>query len=381
MAGKLRHIAVGNNTYDLQGGNLRIFYGTCSTGAAAQTKVVNIAEVSVLETGDVFYIKMTNAQTYNGVPKLQINSLAAKNITRTGSVNAARYEWNAGEILEFLYDGTSMVLVDGAIANTTYYGLTKLSSAVNSSSEDIAATPKAVKAAYDKATTSMSGATATQPGAAGIVPQPVAGDQVKFLRGDGKWVENSGSVLTVNGVSPDISKNVQIDADDIGQSAITETGVDTVNDALAHQATKITNLGPVNNLTSDSTTAALSAAQGKALNERLSNLETPQSTYYVSLATVTGAVGDGSISICKIGRLAFMVMNFILSSSMPHGILLTVPDSLRPYAGFTFGTFCAQGINSVPGYFELNSDGQLICYDSPTTDIWCNFCTMYITAN
>ena len=242
MAGKLRHIAVGNNTYDLQGGNLRIFYGTCSTGATAQTKVVSIAEVSELETGDVFYIKMTNAQTYNGVPKLQINSLAAKNITRTGSVNAARYEWNAGEILEFLYDGTSMVLVDGAIANTTYYGLTKLSSAVNSSSEDLAATPKAVKTAYDEAVALMDGATATKDGAAGRVPKPVQGDQVKFLRGDGQWAENSGSVLTVNGVSPDISKNVQIDADDIGQSAITKTGVDSVDDALGSLSQQIANL-------------------------------------------------------------------------------------------------------------------------------------------
>lgn len=236
MAGKLRHIAVGNNTYDLQGGNLRIFYGTCSTAATTQTKVVSIAEVSELETGDVFYIKMTNAQTYNGVPKLQINSLAAKNITRTGSVNAARYEWNAGEILEFLYDGTSMVLVDGAIANTTYYGLTKLSSAVNSSSEETAATSKAVKTAYDAANKTMTGATATAAGASGNVPQPAAGDQGKFLRGDGTWGEGSGTVDSVNNVRPDISKNVTLTGSDINVSSTDST---TIASALDSQSEKV----------------------------------------------------------------------------------------------------------------------------------------------
>lgn len=240
MAGKLRHIAVGNNTYDLQGGNLRIFYGTCSTVATTQTKVVSIAEVSELETGDVFYIKMTNAQTYNGVPKLQINNLAAKNITRTGSANASRYEWNAGEILEFLYDGTSMVLVDGAIANTTYYGLTKLSSAVNSSSEETAATSKAVKTAYDAANKTMTGATATVAGAAGIVPQPAAGDQGKFLRGDGTWVDGSGTVDSVNNVRPDITKNVTLTGSDISVSSTDST---TIASALSTQSQQIASLG------------------------------------------------------------------------------------------------------------------------------------------
>lgn len=38
----------------------------------------------------------------------------------------------------------------------------------------------------------MTGATETTAGAAGLVPAPAAGDQDKFLRGDGKWVAVSG---------------------------------------------------------------------------------------------------------------------------------------------------------------------------------------------
>ena len=147
MADKIRRIAVGENQYDIQGGNMRIFYGICSTAADTQTKAVTISEVTELETGDVFYIKMQNAQTYDGAPKLKINNLTEKTITRTASTPAARYEWQAGEVLEFVYDGTSMIMVDGAVADTTYYGLTKLSNAVDSTSENTAATSKAVKTA------------------------------------------------------------------------------------------------------------------------------------------------------------------------------------------------------------------------------------------
>ena len=37
--------------------------------------------------------------------------------------------------------------------------------------------------------TPMIGATETTDGRAGTVPQPVAGDSKKFLRGDGEWCE------------------------------------------------------------------------------------------------------------------------------------------------------------------------------------------------
>jgi hypothetical protein len=35
----------------------------------------------------------------------------------------------------------------------------------------------------------MTGATADKAGTAGYVPAPQAGDENKFLRGDGKWIE------------------------------------------------------------------------------------------------------------------------------------------------------------------------------------------------
>lgn len=40
----------------------------------------------------------------------------------------------------------------------------------------------------------MIGATATNDGVAGLVPVPYAGDNLKFLRGDGQWVEVTGTI-------------------------------------------------------------------------------------------------------------------------------------------------------------------------------------------
>lgn len=128
------------------------YYGTCGTTAATQTKTVTINGINSLSEGLSIRVKFSNAQSYSGQPKLNLNSLGAVNIVRNGTTAAAQYEWNAGEVLDLVYDGTSWVIVDGAIASTTYYGLTKLSSSTSSTSTTMAATPSAVKAVNDRLT-------------------------------------------------------------------------------------------------------------------------------------------------------------------------------------------------------------------------------------
>ena len=43
-------------------------------------------------------------------------------------------------------------------------------------------------------TQDMQGATSETDGAQGIIPKPEAGDNLKFLRGDGEWAEAGGNV-------------------------------------------------------------------------------------------------------------------------------------------------------------------------------------------
>lgn len=126
-------------------------YGYCTTAAATQAKVVTISGITALAEGLKITVRFQYAQSYNGVPTLNVNSLGAKNILIRDGTNGIRYLWDAGAVLDFTYNGTGWVMENGGLATTTYYGLTKLSSSTSSTSTALAATASAVKAAYDLA--------------------------------------------------------------------------------------------------------------------------------------------------------------------------------------------------------------------------------------
>lgn len=144
-----------------------VYYGTSTTEAGTQQKDVTAANFpSSLKAGQKLTVKFSNGQTYNGQPTLKVNNLAAKNICRFGSTAAARYEWNAGEVINLIYDGTNWIIVGGGIAGTTYYGKTKLTSALDSESEALALTAKAGKLLNENKQGKIQTATTTNTSAA-----------------------------------------------------------------------------------------------------------------------------------------------------------------------------------------------------------------------
>lgn len=136
----------GNISYDF--GIRPMYYGTCSTAAATVAKVVTCAGF-VLETGASIAVKFTNYNT-GASPTLNVNSTGAKSIKMYGTTAPNTYMWRSGEAVLFVYDGSYWQMVGMGTATTTYYGLTKLSSSVTSTSTTLAATPSAVKQAYDR---------------------------------------------------------------------------------------------------------------------------------------------------------------------------------------------------------------------------------------
>ena len=86
----------------------------------------------------------SNAQTYDGTPTLNVNSLGAYSVRRTSGEAAGRYEWRQYEIVDFVFDGTYWVIVDGGIASVNYYGVTKLYTGAESTAADVALTPAAL---------------------------------------------------------------------------------------------------------------------------------------------------------------------------------------------------------------------------------------------
>lgn len=124
------------------------YYGTCATAAATVAKVVTCSDF-VLETGATIAVKFTYYNT-GASPTLNVNSTGAIAIKQYGSTAASTYMWRSGEVVLFVYNGSYWELISKSTATTTYYGLTKLSSSVTSTSTTLAATASAVKQAYDR---------------------------------------------------------------------------------------------------------------------------------------------------------------------------------------------------------------------------------------
>ena len=184
-------------------------YGTCSTAAGTAAKTVTLANF-VLATGAIAFIRFTVTNTASS-PTLNINATGAKAIRyRNAGINASHLA--ANRTYCFIYDGSYYQLVGDIDTNTTYTaasaapkapgtaavgtstkyaredhvhpaqtigtasgtvsGTTKLSDATNGTSgadSGVAATPKAVKAAYDKAVEAKNAADAAFPKAGGTL--------------------------------------------------------------------------------------------------------------------------------------------------------------------------------------------------------------------
>ena len=238
-------------------------YATCTTeaGTAAKTATITTGTFT-LEAGATVYVKFTNSNTAT-LPTLNVNGTGAKSIMRYGTTHAGTLEatsWVAGAVVPFTYDGTYWIMQSTWDNNTTYsneslgqgYGTCTTEAATAAKVVTLSSyalikggvvSVKFTNSVPASATMSINskGAKAIFYQGAAITAGVIkAGDLATFIY-DGtqyhllsidRWGTESGNVDTVNGVSPDSSKNVQIDADDISQSAITETGVDSVDDAL-----------------------------------------------------------------------------------------------------------------------------------------------------
>ena len=226
------------DTYLIKIASKEVYYGVSNTASGDQQKMVTINNLEKIGVGTQISITFTNAQTYNGKPTLKINNLAAATVNN-GTANM----WQAGETVNFVYDGANWLYIGSGIASTNKYGVTRLTNAVTNSS-DTAITPAAVNELSEYLEEAIAqnvrGATSSANGAAGRVPAPAAGDQNKYLKGDGTWKILSadstfsslatqvntidGEVDTINesltSINAKKARFIHLDADDLDWSAI-----------------------------------------------------------------------------------------------------------------------------------------------------------------
>lgn len=126
------------------------FFATSDTAAGTSAKVANSVNGDfILATGAKVAVKFANANS-DASPTLNVDGKGAKNIKSVGTTGAMAYRWQAGEVIEFVYDGTNFVMIEGGVADTTHYGVTKLYTGVDSTSEALAATAKSVLQSFMK---------------------------------------------------------------------------------------------------------------------------------------------------------------------------------------------------------------------------------------
>lgn len=90
--------------------NRLMAYGTCQTAASTSTKEVACPDF-VLETGAQISVLFANESTYTGTTYLNVNNTGSKRIRSTSSSTAkVNGLWNAGEVVDFVYDGSSWLI-------------------------------------------------------------------------------------------------------------------------------------------------------------------------------------------------------------------------------------------------------------------------------
>lgn len=134
-------------------GSKNVWYGTCTTAAATAEKTVTTDTGNfTLTAGNVVYVLFNTANTNTSAMTLNVDGTGAKSVYTISTTAISQYQIAPKEVVAFVYDGSAFRLQNGAVATTTYYGMTKLSSSTSSTSNSMAATPSAVKSAYDAAT-------------------------------------------------------------------------------------------------------------------------------------------------------------------------------------------------------------------------------------
>lgn len=137
------------------------WYGTCSTSSSIEEKVVECIGFT-LKTGAQITVFFTYDNNIS-YPTLNVNGTGAyaiRRTTRDGNNNIG--EWQSGEAIHFVFNGTYWLMTGRGTATTTYHGVTKLSISVTDTATNMAATPFAVKKAYDAATVAATAAEEAQ---------------------------------------------------------------------------------------------------------------------------------------------------------------------------------------------------------------------------
>lgn len=191
-----------------------LYYATCDAGAGNQTKEATLKSgYFLMRTGVKVTVKFDNANTVTGA-KLKIGSAAAKDIYWHGAPLSDAQYWEAGAVLDFVYDGEYWQLIGVAkdnnktysLADHTYSGL--MSSADKQKLDGIAegATKTSINASSTSGCINVNGTDITvyaHPTGDGNKHIPAGGKTGQILKwsakGTAEWADDTGGTGTTEG--------------------------------------------------------------------------------------------------------------------------------------------------------------------------------------
>ena len=214
------------NTNNNGSSNSNVFFGLCASGSSDSEKVIETRSGDFnLENGS-FVVVNFDSDNYAIEPKLNVDNTGAKDIVYRGVTIASGLTvgTEAAKYYKYLVRGTYMFL-----CRETCYEL--------------------VGYMYDQHNI-MHAASSTSAGTSGLVPQPEAGDQNKFLRGDGKWIEvidGDGNIIA----TPDVSSATGVLSVENGGTGESTT-YDAIHNLVVHSPTEDNPHIDLNDLINDS---------------------------------------------------------------------------------------------------------------------------------
>lgn len=222
-------------------------YGTCATAQGTAAKVATATNF-VLEPGARIAVKFTYANTVAS-PTLNVNSTGAKAIYWHGTALASNQYWQAGAVLDFIYNGAQWELIGVATdTNTTYSAGTGISLSgttfsnsgvrsvatgssngtisVNTNGTTANVAVKGLGSAAYTASTAYAAASHNQ-AASTITSGTLAAARLPNATTSAKGAVKVGSNLTVSSGTLSLSESNVINA--LGTDALSKLGIEVVN--------------------------------------------------------------------------------------------------------------------------------------------------------
>lgn len=177
---------------------------------------------------------------------------------------------------------TSDLTNDGSDGTSTYVEADDLATVATSGSYNDLSNKPTIPTIVD-----MTGATSSTAGAHGYVPAPAAGDQNKFLQGDGTWATPADEIYTAgNGINIDVDNEISVDTTVVA----TQTDLAGKQDTL----TAGSNMDITSNVISAKVDSALSASSANPVQNSVVKAALDSKANSADLATVatSGSYND-----------------------------------------------------------------------------------------